>query len=387
MRSVRVALVIALSLVAVAFPTEPVVASPSSVTLGLSRWTSGFSNPVALAYPPSGGRTMIVEQRGVIKARHPSTGQVWTFLDIRNRVLYSGEQGLLGLAFPSNFASTGYFFVYYTSRDGNNKVTRFQANPTGESHIDPATERLILTIPHPTYTNHDGGQLQFGLDRYLYIATGDGGGGGGPNGYAQSTASLLGKILRIDVSRSCGSLRYCIPSGNPYAGRSGAKYEIWNLGLRNPWRFSFDRVSGHLFVADVGQGAWEEIDVSSNRPGTNWGWDCYEGNANTIATYGGSYCSGRTFSKPVHVYDHSNDRCAIIGGYRYRGSQYPAMTLMYVFADYCSMEMWLMQLTSNGWVVARKRVHTANPTSFGQSTTGELFMVDTAGVLYKLVAS
>jgi glucose/arabinose dehydrogenase len=350
----------------------------------LSRIASGFTQPTAVAWPNDGsGRLFVVEQPGRIRVRTPSGG-IGTYLDIRSRVLDGGERGLLGLAFHPSFRSNGYFFVHYTDAQGDIRVSRFKASPTSNT-ASASSEAILLDIPHRAHSNHNGGQVSFGPDGFLYIGNGDGGGAGDPDGNAQDLSSLLGKILRIDVNRSCGGKRYCIPADNPFAGSSTRAQEIWHYGLRNPWRFSFDKRYGSLWIGDVGQGAREEIDAVAKGGGRNFGWDCREGTLDTAGLYGGTYCASRSgqFSAPLFEYGHSGGRCAIIGGYRYRGRLEPEMTGMYLYADYCTGEVWALA----GSVNARVYDHSRNITSFGENPSGELYVVDSAGSLYRVKAS
>ena len=379
-----------MSLLAILLPTamQPANAvDPRHVGVRLSAVARGLSSPVAIAAPNDGsGRLFIVEQAGRIRVWTPRSGLLGTpYLDIRAKVLSGGERGLLGLAFHPSFKSNGYFYVYYTNLSGNLQISRFHATPSSNT-ASGTTEFSIMTIGHPTYANHNGGQLQF-WGGYLFIGTGDGGGGGDPSGNAQNLKSFLGKVLRIDVNHTCGTLHYCVPSTNPFYGKSYSKYEIYLWGLRNPWRFSFERGVGSLWIGDVGQNTREEVDaLNPNVSGRNMGWDCYEGTLNTVSTYGGSYCSGRTFTPPVYNYSHINGRCAIIGGYVYMGSsQYSVMGGLYLFADYCTGEIWGLAHTSSGWVVSLAGKDSTSVTSFGESVSGEVYLVDTSGTLWHVV--
>jgi glucose/arabinose dehydrogenase len=223
---------------------------------------------------------------------------------------------------------------------------------------------------------------------YLYIGTGDGGGAGDPYNNAQNLKSLLGKILRIDVDHRCGTLHYCVPTTNPFYGRSYSKYEVWEFGLRNPWRFSFQRGNGSLWIGDVGQNTREEVDMlAPGVKGRNMGWDCYEGTLNTVSTYGGSYCSGRTFTPPIFNYSHVSGRCAVIGGYVYGGTAYSSiMGGLYLYGDYCSGEVWGLAHSSSGWLNALVGRDANAITSFGEGANGEIYLVDTSGTLRHLYA-
>jgi glucose/arabinose dehydrogenase len=360
---------------------------PVHVGVRLSKVAGGLHSPVGVAAPNDGsGRLFILEQAGRIRVWTPRSGLLGAnYMDISARVLDGGERGLLGLAFHPNFKSNGYFYVYYTNNSGNLQISRFHATP-GSNTASPLTEYSIMTISHPTYANHNGGELQF-WGGYLYIGTGDGGGGGDPSGNAQNLKSLLGKILRIDVDHQCGSLHYCNPTSNPFYGKSYSKYEVWLWGLRNPWRFSFERGVGILWIGDVGQATREEVDaLSPGIAGRNMGWDCYEGTLNTVSLYGGSYCAGRTFTPPIYNYTHVNGRCAITGGYVYMGAaQYSVMGGLYLFADYCTGEIWGLARTGGAWKVALAGKDSSSITSFGEGPTGEVYVVDTGGSLWRVV--
>jgi glucose/arabinose dehydrogenase len=308
------------------------------------------------------------------------------YLDIRSRVQSGGERGLLGLAFHPNYKSNGYFYVDYTDSNGDINISRFHATPSSNA-ASASSEKLLLKIPHSTYANHNGGQLAF-WGGYLYIGVGDGGSGGDPSGNAQNLNSLLGKILRIDVDHTCGSRAYCSPVGNPFRSSTSARHEIWLYGLRNPWRFGFDSASGAQWIGDVGQNTYEEIDdLGAGVGGRNMGWDCREGTLNTVSQYGGSYCSGRSFTGPIYQYGHSNGRCAIVGGFVYRGAQYASvMKGLYLYGDYCTGEMWALARTSSGTVSDFVGKRSASITSFGQSISGEIYVVDTDGNLSHVTA-
>jgi glucose/arabinose dehydrogenase len=374
----------------------------------------GFSSPVHVTHAGDGsGRLFVTEQVGRIKIVQNSqvTG---TFLNITDRVRSpdstpagGSEQGLLSLAFPPGYGtSRDYFYVYYTNRDGNNQLSRFHlgANP---NIADPNSEELILLFNHPTYENHNGGQLAFGPDGYLYIGTGDGGGGGDPNNNAQNTNSLLGKILRIDVEmgpiqpvvsafsiyaplviRSTGAtpVRYRIPPNNPFVGILGRRAEIWAFGLRNPWRFSFDRLTHDLYIGDVGQDLHEEIDfqLAGSTGGENYGWNIMEGDA----CYGSSTCYTSGLTLPIHTYPNPNPGCAsVTGGFVHRGLANPGMNGIYLFADYCSGSIWGLQRENSTWVTQLlTNAPTGQVSSFGEDESGELYLTYRgSGVLYRIV--
>jgi len=300
-----------------------------------------------------------------------------TFLNVSGKITSGGEQGLLGLAFHPDFEHNRRFFIYYT--DHNDDVVIAEYHATSTTHADTA-EEILLTIPHP-YTNHNGGMLAFGPDGYLYIATGDGGSGGDPGNRAQSLTSLLGKILRIDVNHGT---HYAIPPSNPFAGRSSGR-EIWDYGLRNPWRFSFDRSTHALFIGDVGQNAWEEVDIGRSG-GLNFGWRVMEGN-HCYNPSSGCNRSGKVL--PIVEYSHSFG-CAVTGGYVYRGSVYSTLKGAYFYADYCSGRIWAMDAAAalRGSSRVRQVLDTGlSISSFGENQAGELFVCDLGGTIYRLRAA
>jgi glucose/arabinose dehydrogenase len=292
------------------------------------------------------------------------------FLDIQSEVgSRSTEQGLLGLAFHPNYAKNGLFFVNYTDGNGNTVIAHFHVSSVDLDRADPASQVDILQVDQP-YDNHNGGGLAFGPDGYLYIGLGDGGSEGDPLLIGQNLQTLLGKMLRIDVDH--GSL-YAIPPDNPFAG-GGGRPEIWAYGLRNPWRFSFDRLTGDLYIADVGQDNWEEIDlVLSGTPGgMNFGWSYYEG----MHPYKGQPPAQASFTWPVTEYSHA-DGCAVTGGYVYRGQALPEWQGVYFYGDYCSGNIWGL-IHINGKTQPAKILFTtgAKITTFGVDEAGEIYLID-----------
>ena len=316
--------------------------------ISLTHTAGGFESPVHITHAgDNSGRLFVVEQRGRIRELNSGV-----FLDISDRVRspFSGggnEEGLLSLAFPPGFGSgKDHFYVYFTRTDGNNQVSRFSLNGNPDS-ADPDSEEPIITFDHPTFSNHNGGQLFFGTDGFLYIGTGDGGGGGDPGGNGQDPNSLLGKLLRIDVES--GIDPYQIPPGNPFVGQPGHRGEIWALGLRNPWRFSFDRLTGDLYLGDVGQSSWEEVDFQpgSSPGGENYGWNIKEG----FECYNAANCDDQGMTDPVHVYQtHVEGTCSISGGYVYRGGNYPGLSGLYIYGDYCNGKIWGLKSEAGGWM-------------------------------------
>jgi glucose/arabinose dehydrogenase len=292
------------------------------------------------------------------------------------------EEGLLSVAFPPGFGSTvDHFYVYYTRLDGDNRVSRFSVSVNPDI-ADPESEETIIDLDHPTNQNHNGGQLFFGPDGDLYIGTGDGGGGGDPAGNAQNPASLLGKLLRIDVES--GGDPYGIPPDNPFVGVGGYQEEIWALGFRNPWRFSFDRQTGDLYLGDVGQGSWEEIDFqpADSAGGENYGWDILEG----FECFEAASCDDAGMTPPVQVYANDGQTCAVTGGYPYRGGDFPDLSGLYIYADYCSGMIWGLQDESGSWVNQLLLDTDLDITSFGEDEAGELYLTDVSnGAIYRIV--
>jgi glucose/arabinose dehydrogenase len=367
-----------------ASPT-PSPAFPPSVALEAAY--SGFKAPVYLAQPlndlPGAARLFVVEKAGRIRLIKDGSQQATPFLDITDRVGSGGsEQGLLSVAFAPDFASSGTFYVDYTDQDGNTVVARYRVDAQTPDQADPNSEQKLLQIEQPA-ANHNGGQLQFGPDGYLYIGMGDGGRAGDPWGNAQNPGVLLGKLLRIDVS---ASETYTIPDSNPLADQAGARPEIWAIGLRNPWRFSFDRARGDLYIADVGQNAYEEVDFqpAGSAGGENYGWNTMEGNHCYQPSSG---CDTSGLVLPVAEYDHGQG-CSISGGYIYRGTRYPELSEVYFFGDYCSGNLWgLRQEASGQWQTALLQNSGLRISSFGQDAAGELYVVDYAGGgIYRLTA-
>ena len=360
----------------------------SQPVISLVEIAAGFSKPVDISHA-NDSRLFITEQAGVIKILREN-GQIdpGPFLEITDRVNDSGnERGLLGLAFHPDFSDNGYFFVNYTGSGGHTRVSRFNLLPGNPEKGDPNSELILLTINQP-YSNHNGGDLVFGPDGYLYIGMGDGGSGGDPQNHGQTLTSLLGKMLRIDVNNQDAGLNYVIPPDNPFASDTlNIRDEIWAIGLRNPWRFSFDRLTGDLWIGDVGQEEWEEIDFqpAGSSGGLNYGWRCYEGthayNTNSCGPIG-------NYIPPVYDYSQTvTGGCSVTGGYVYRGCAYPNLWGYYLFADYCNGQFWAIAPSDvGGW-----QVHTLSNlanlqyTSFGENYLGELFVTaHSQGKIYRV---
>jgi len=381
------------TLIAIAGCSGGSASSPAPVSvpagwprISLSQVAGGFVQPVHVAHAGDGsGRIFVVEQAGRIRILDNGVVLPSPFLDISTKLVCCGEQGLLSVAFPPGFAAKGYFYVNYTrAPDGATVVARYRISAGNANVADPASEEVVLTIPQP-FANHNGGQLAFGPDGYLYIGMGDGGSGGDPLNNGQSPGTLLGKILRIDVES--GTAPYVVPLGNPFVGVDGYRPEIWALGLRNPWRFSFDRLTGDLYIGDVGQGAVEEVDVQpSGIPGgRNYGWNIMEGGG----CYNSATCNAAGLTLPIATYDHSQG-CSITGGVVYRGAALPALQGIYFYGDYCSGRIWGLRMRGAAWETAVLPVPgdpSMNITTFGEDEAGNVYVVNYAnGDLLKILS-
>ncbi|MBA2451079.1 MAG: PQQ-dependent sugar dehydrogenase [Chloroflexi bacterium] len=373
----------------------------------LQQVATGFSQPVFVTHAgDASGRLFVVERLG--KIRIVENGQIkpTAFLDIGPLLTSAGsEQGLLGLAFHPNYATPshpmrGYFYVAYTAAGAGTKntVARYRVKSDNPDQADPASARKLLEIDDFA-SNHNGGMLAFGPDGFLYVATGDGGSGGDPQNNGQRLDALLGKLLRLDVHSDSPETQpapyYAIPSTNPFAsGANGAKREIWAKGLRNPWRFSFDRQTGDLYIGDVGQGAREEISLQPhpNRPpagdaaaGANYGWNAVEGSSCYVAG-----CNLSLYIPPIHDYPHASGDCSVTGGYVYRGSAVPPLQGRYLFGDYCSGRLWTLRETapfSGSWVLSQPLDTPYNISSFGEDQAGELYLTHLGGTLFRFVGT
>lgn len=357
----------------------PIVGGPDRLTLELV--TSGLSAPVGIVNAGDGsGRLFVHERDGRIRVIVANgTLQAAPFVDLSDRIEAGGERGLLGVAFHPDFATNRRLFVHYSHiGDGATVVSELTASADGSS-ADPASERVLLTIPQP-YANHNGGQLAFGPDGYLYIGLGDGGSGGDPLGNGQNRQTLLGKILRIDMDGvHAAGKEYGIPSGNPYASGGVSPGdglpEIWAYGLRNPWRFSFDRSNGDLYIGDVGQGAWEEIDrqPAGSRGGENYGWNAHEGNHCFSEA-----CDQVIAIAPIAEYSHDLG-CSVTGGYVYRGTLQPQLAGVYLFGDYCSGTIFSVPADGGAHVPKAVADTGRQISSFGEGEDGEIYLVDLGG--------
>lgn len=354
-------------------------AQPASTatTVRLEQVADRFRSPVYVTSPPGDSRLFVVEQAGRIRVVKDRRTVPQSFLDIANRVRSGGEQGLLSMAFHPDYRSNGWFYVNFTDRNGDTHIERFTVSGNPDV-ADPASMRLIMKIDQP-YANHNGGLVMFGPDGLLYIGMGDGGSGGDPKGNGQNPHARLGKMLRINVSRADP---YTIPAGNPFAnGRDGAP-EVWATGMRNPWRFSFDRVAGLLYIGDVGQDRAEEIDVApASRAGINYGWNIMEG----AECFRRSGCDRNGLQAPVVTFANGGGACSVIGGYVYRGRRIPEIVGHYFYSDYCGG--WLRSFRYQDGTAADKRSweipDIGNVVSFGEDSAGELYIVAENGRIFR----
>jgi glucose/arabinose dehydrogenase len=368
-------------------PSGTAPAPAAALTSGqvrLRHIVSGLSTPLGVVNAGDGtNRLFVLEKRGTVRVIRGERMKSGFFLDLRGvagGLSTSGERGLLGLAFHPSFETNEKLFVYYTNGGGDLVIAEFTANAPG-TQVDLSTRDTLLTIEHSAFSNHNGGQLLFGPDGFLYAFTGDGGGGGDPFESGQNTNTLLAKTLRISPNLAGG---YSNPASNPYTGPTPGLGEIWSIGLRNPWRASFDRATDALWIADVGQGSREEINREpANTPGRNYGWDCREGSQ----PFESSGCSGKTFTGPVAEYGHGAGDCSVTGGYVYRGDVFPDFRGRYVLGDFCTGRIWTLRAAAPSPSLQLHRDTSAMITSFGEAENGELFMTDYAGGhLYRVIA-
>jgi glucose/arabinose dehydrogenase len=362
--------------------------APADAHIKLLLRASGLSKPVFLTSAHDGtARLFIVEQTGRIRILQHGRIRSTPLLSLAGKVSTGAEQGLLGLAFHPDFETNRKLYVNYTNLAGDTVIREYRVYKANRNLVNKSTGRTILTIDQP-YANHNGGMLAFGPDGYLYIGMGDGGGAGDPENRAQNTGSLLGKMLRIGVNSASPGLQYRLVPTNPFVGVAG-RDEIWQYGLRNPWRWSFDRSTGDLWIGDVGQGAWEEIDrapASATGPGkgVNWGWNVFEGTHCYPPSV--SSCDGSGKTGPLLELDHGGGRCAVTGGYVYRGSEIPVLRGGYVFGDFCSGEIWVVAANAGAPATRTRLLDTGLLiSSFGETGAGELYVVDLNGRLYRVV--
>lgn len=378
---------------------ESLVFDPAVHQIELQPLIEGLRRPVFVTHAGDGSqRLFIVEQPGTIRVWKDGSLLADPFLDIEEQVNDRGnEQGLLGLAFPPNYEESGFFFVNYTSSSGATVISRFQRSTDDPDSADRSSEFLVLQLEQPA-RNHNGGMLEFGPDGYLYVGTGDGGAANDRFGNGQNPNTLLGKMLRLDVTTDPDQ-PYLIPEDNPFVTNSwttvdgeevDVRDEVIAIGLRNPWRYSFDRLTGDLWIADVGQNAYEEVHFVANEnltPGAiqplNFGWPILEGSF----CFQSRNCSAEGLELPVSEYDHSG-HCSVTGGYVYRGEAFPALTGVYLFADFCSGVMWAtLPSETDGWQTVELLRSGQNISSFGEDEAGEIYLTSLGGTVYQVVVS
>lgn len=360
----------------------------SQPTLNYRRVISSLSAPVEMVSAPDGSnRLFIVQKVGSVKVYDKSYNFLSDFITVSG-ITINGERGLLSMAFHPDYKTNGLFFVYYTTTQGNIEVSRYKVS-SDPNKADPASRTIIITIPHPTAANHNGGKLSFGADGYLYFATGDGGSGGDALNNAQNGKVLLGKMLRIDINNPSPPLNYSVPPDNPFTADTTIADEIWALGLRNPFRWSFDRRTHDMWLADVGQDAREEINFrkAGETKGINYGWRCYEGKI----VYNPSGCKpADQYISPIFDYPHTltTGGASVTGGYVYRGSEYPSLNGYYIFTDYLSNIQWMISDSSSTWIVRRQSgIFPRNIVGFGEGEDGSLYACSiTENAVYKVEA-
>lgn len=361
-------------------PTSKTLPALRPAKLQLALLANGLPNPTGIvpSSQANDNRLFILDQSGYIRIINPDGSVVPApFLDINDKVLAGGEMGLLGLAFSPHYEQDGNLFVDYIDKNQNTIIQQYHVSKDANK-ADVSSAKTLLTLKQP-YQNHNGGDLLFGSDGYLYVTLGDGGSGGDPQNRAQDLSVLFGKILRLDVSQ----IPYKIPSTNPFVNQASRAPEIWDYGLRNPWRISFDRKTHELYIADVGQGIIEEINVESpGKGGNNYGWRCFEG----AKDFNLDSCKPRDqYIFPVLEYDHSGGRCSITGGYVYRGQKYPALAGKYFYGDYCSGDLFSAEKQNGKWQSTPVTKSPYKISTFGQDSQGELYMADFAtGSIYRI---
>lgn len=359
---------------------SPEPETPADAGFDLDILTEGLDQPLYVTHAGDGsGRLFIVERGGRVRVWQGGRLLPEPFADLGHLVgTRSQEQGLLSIAFPPDFADNGYVFLSYTARDDRSVIARYSIRVGDPNRLDPGTAEIILRVEQP-YRNHNGGLIKFGPDGHLYVGLGDGGGAGDPHGHGQDRRTLLGSILRLEAGATGG---YAIPADNPFADRSG-RGEIWAFGLRNPWRFSFDRETGDLYIADVGQDAREEVNFqpAGGRGGQNYGWNAWEGTRRFRPER--EPASAVVF--PVAEYGIPDGGCAVTGGYVYRGDAVPALRGVYVFGDFCSGTLWGLRRRGGEWRMAELIRTGLRISSFGEDEDGELYVVDYGGAVHRLV--
>lgn len=344
---------------------------------------SGLTAPIDIVNAGDGSNRLFVVQRGgTIRVYDQNHNYIQDFLTVSD-IGTAGEGGLLSVAFHPNYATNGFLFVYYTRPDFSLEVARYSVSSGNNNSADPASKQIVINIPHPNFNNHNGGKILFGPDGYLYLGTGDGGSGGDPSNNAQNGNSLLGKMLRLNVN----TLPYTIPSDNPYIADPNIADEIWAVGLRNPFRWSFDRANGDMWIADVGQGAQEEINYrpSAATGGVNYGWRCYEG----TLPYNTSGCLPQaSYVGPIYTYgrDNTTGGQSVTGGFVYRGAEFPSLAGYYIFADYVSDNQWVITPDRAQMLQLADAGFPADIVAFGEAENGTLYAASLSGnTIYKVV--
>jgi glucose/arabinose dehydrogenase len=356
--------------------------APAAIQVKPTAFAQGLQKPTAIAATgdTADRRLFVTEQDGTVQVVDEQ-GKLGTqpFLDIRSKVLVDSEMGLLGMAFHPKYQENGYFYVYYINKSKQSVLARFKLDAT-TGRADAKSEKVILTLQQ-SYTNHKGGQVAFGPDGFLYLGLGDGGSGGDPDDNGQDKNTWFGKVLRLDIDKGDP---YSIPASNPFATTKDAKPEVWAWGLRNPWRFSFDRTTHDLYIGDVGQSKYEEIDFqkASSKGGENYGWRCYEGQ-HVFNTDGCMPAEG--YVQPIVEYAHEAGRCSVTGGYVYRGSLQSKLVGTYFYGDLCTGEIFAASQQTGAWKTTLAGTSPASITTFGEDNSGELYFADAkAGAIYRL---
>jgi glucose/arabinose dehydrogenase len=343
--------------------------------------STGLSAPMQFVHAGDGSKRVFIPQKGGAIRVYDSAFNFISVFGTVTGITTNGERGLLSLVFHPDYATNGFVYVYYTNASGNLELARYHVNSSTPNAWDASSKVIVLTIPHPTNSNHNGGELHFGTDGYLYLSTGDGGGAGDVPNNAQNTSVLLGKVLRLNVNTSASAPYYSIPPGNPFSN------EVYAYGLRNPYRWSFDKATQDMWIGDVGQDSWEEINfrAAAATSGANYGWRCYEGN-NAFNTSG---CTGSNYIFPVHAYATQNPAASITGGVVYRGTTYPSLQGVYLSADFYSGIFYkIVPNGSGGWDITTQTLSPTGIVDFGETESGEVYVVShTGNSVYRVTAN